>query len=276
VIRACSAKSVGIVRRIYTLSSIGFLIRFLIPYFFGICALVFIMDGDMQLKELFFPAPGGAEAVDNLYAMPLFLGRILPPVVIGIISAGMIAAFMSTHDSYLLCWSTVLTQDVVAPLFGDDLKPKTRIWLSRMFIVLIGVYVFYWGLMYGGGEDVWDYMAVTGAIYFTGALALLAGGLYWKRASSTGAVLALLSGCSAVFGLTPVQAWVGRALTAIGHATALLPVDRMIDVTTSSARVGLFSIVFTIFAMVVGSLLFPDKPKPEQEGEAPADSPQTT
>lgn len=28
--------------------------------------------------------------------------------------------------------------------------------------VVIGVYVFYWGLYYSGGEDIWDYMAVSG------------------------------------------------------------------------------------------------------------------
>ena len=34
---------------------------------------------------------------------------------IGLIGAGLLAAFMSTHDSYLLCWASVLTHDVVAP-----------------------------------------------------------------------------------------------------------------------------------------------------------------
>ena len=37
-------------------------------------------------------------------------------------------------------------------------------------------------------------MTITGAVYFTGAISLLIFGLYWKRASSTGAVLAILSG----------------------------------------------------------------------------------
>ena len=146
--------------------------------------------------------------LDNLYGMPLFLGRILPAGVIGIITAGMIAAFMSTHDSYLLCWSSVLTQDVVAPLYEQGarrLSARARITLTRVFIVVIGVYVLCWGLLYHGSDDIWDYMAVTGAIYFAGAFALLLGGLYWKRASSTGALLALLAGLVAILGLSPVQ-----------------------------------------------------------------------
>ncbi|HID78039.1 MAG TPA: sodium:solute symporter family protein [Planctomycetaceae bacterium] len=239
VARALAAESPQTVKRQFTFGAVSYLIRWLIPQFWGICAFVFIMTHDAQLKGLFFPETAGVEPFDARYAMPIFLGRILPPVLLGVISAGMVAAFMSTHDSYLLCWSTVLTQDVVAPMFGGHLSTRARILLSRTLIVVIGLYVLWWGLFYRGTEDVWDYMAVTGAIYFTGAFAVLAGGLYWKRASSTGAVLALLAGCTALLGLTPVQGLFG--------------------VTIPSARVGLVSIGATIAAMVFGSLLFPDR-----------------
>ena len=97
------------------------------------------------------------------------------------------------------------TQAIIAPLYKERLDNPTRIKITRILIVLIGLYILYWGLFYTGEEDIWDYMAVTGAIYFTGAFSLLFGGLYWHRASSTGAVLALLVGVTAVFGLGPVQ-----------------------------------------------------------------------
>ena len=66
-------------------------------------------------SDVFLPA-GGASSETTLMAMPVFLNQILPVGIIGIITAGMLAGFMSTHDSYLLCWSSVLTQDVIAPL----------------------------------------------------------------------------------------------------------------------------------------------------------------
>jgi SSS family solute:Na+ symporter len=280
VARALSAESPKTVKKQFMFASISYLIRFLVPYFWGICAFVFIMTLEPQLKALFFPE-AGAEGVDNLYALPIFLGRILPPVVIGIISAGMIAAFMSTHDSYLLCWSSVLTQDVIAPLFGDRLGPMARIWITRALIVVIGLYVLYWGLLYEGDDDVWDYMAVTGAIYFTGAFALLVGGLYWKRASSTGAVFALLAGSTAVLGLSPVQDGIGRLLSVIaGFGPTLSGLIQKLPVVTvdeidpnvlhldiSSEWVGLSSVGITILVMVVGSLLFPDKKKPSNDLE---------
>lgn len=242
VARALAAESPQVVKQQYKWSSLSFMIRFMIPNFLGISAFVYIMTAAPDLRELFFPAENGATPMNNLYAMPIMLGRVLPAGIIGLISAAMIAAFMSTHDSYLLTWSSVITQDIIAPLRGEKLAPTTRIKLTRIIIVVIGLYILYWGLIYKGRDDIWDYMAVTGAIYFTGALAVLIGGLYWKKASSTGAFLALLSGMTAIFGLGPVQQLVGIE-------------------GVSGARVGLLSVVLTMLVMIVASLVWPDKDK---------------
>jgi solute:Na+ symporter, SSS family len=270
VARALAMDSPQAVKRQYMFASISFLIRFLIPYFWGICAFVFVMQHS-GWRELFFPAgypapgkmPEGMAPFDNLYAMPLFLGQILPAGLIGLMTAGMIAAFMSTHDSYLLCWSSVLTQDVIAPIreaWGRPLSSKTRITLTRVLIVVIGLYVLAWGLIYHGDDDIWDYMAVTGAVYFTGAFALLLGGLYWRRMSSTGAFLALLAGLSAILGLSPVQKLLSQILT---WATAVLfgwdPVQSPVTISIPSARMGLISVGITVLVMILGSLLFPDR-----------------
>ncbi|MEA1950870.1 MAG: sodium:solute symporter family protein [Planctomycetota bacterium] len=273
VARALAADSPETVKKQFTWASLSYTIRFLVPYFWGICAFVFIYTQSDALKHLFVAQDDGEPILNNLYAMPVFLGQILPPVVIGLISAGMIAAFMSTHDSYLLCWSSVLTEDIVAPLCNDKISPKVRVWLTRMFIVLIGVYVFWWGIFYKGSDDIWDYMAVTGGIYSSGALALLACGLYWKRASSTGAVLALFAGSSAVIGLSPVQNGFGWCLTKLGGLSVELwnfftylpgvtyesqyPGELVLEI--SAARVSLFSFSTTFIVLIVGSLLFPDR-----------------
>ncbi|MEM7013807.1 MAG: hypothetical protein AAF585_20280, partial [Verrucomicrobiota bacterium] len=254
VSRALTMESVKAVKRQYWWSSISFTVRFMIPNFLGICAFVYIMaspDG-ADLKELFFPAEGSEQApLDNLYAMPVFLGRLVPPILLGIIVAAMIAAFMSTHDSYFLCWSAVITQDVVAPLRKDGLSEKARINLTRIIVVLIGGYVLYWGLLYTGKDDIWDYMAVSGAIYFNGALAVLAGGIYWKRASSAGAIAALLAGFIAIFGLGPVQKLVGLQYQ---NPDTGEWVQRL-----TGAQVGLISVAAALVFMVVFSLLIPDR-----------------
>ena len=260
IARALAMESPAAVKRQFMWSSISFTVRFMIPYFWGICALVYIhstTDG-ADLKALFFPAEGSErEAVSNLYAMPIYMGRLLPTIILGVMTAAMIAAFMSTHDSYFLCWSSVITQDIVAPLRKK--KPLTgtqRVKLTRWLIVLIGGYVLYWGLFYEGKDDIWDYMAVSGAIYFTGALAVLICGLYWKGASSAGAFAALLTGLIALLGLGPVQQVVGLQY----KDDAGEWVQRV-----TGAQIGLLSVALAFVVMIVVSLRWPDSSEERTE-----------
>ncbi len=250
VMRACSAESESVVKRMYMWSSVGFLIRFLFPQFLGICALAYFWhhpDG----RAVFF-SPEGVVVNDpelTMKAFPLFLGQVLPVGLIGIVAAGMLAGFMSTHDSYLLCWASVLVEDVVAPLCKNGLSTKTRLILARTTIFLIGVFLLIWSLWYPLGQDLWDYMAVTGAIYFTGAASLLIFGIYWPRASRFGAYASLTAGMLAVLGLAPV-----REVLGLGR------LEERFGISVSSAHIGLFATASALVLMVLGSLLMPDRP----------------
>lgn len=248
VMRACAADSTHTVRRLYMWSSIGFLIRFLIPQFLGVCALTWFWSDELG-RQVFFTEPGDVVASPEvtLQAMPLFLAQLLPVGLIGLVGAAMLAAFMSTHDSYLLCWASVLAYDVVEPLSRGRVSTKTCLLLARVFIALIGMFLLVWGLWFPLGQNLWDYMAVTGALYFTGAFAVLLAGLYWRKASSFGAYLALASGSFALLGLKPVQ--------------EKLPLNWRY----SSEVVGIATTLLALVLMFGGSYLVPDKIPPQKE-----------
>ncbi len=250
VARALAARNTTVVKRQYMLSSISFLIRFMIPYFLGIAAFVYIIQSGGIFQQAFFPTDD-MKPVDNLYAMPLFVSHVLPIGVLGLVTAAMIAAFMSTHDSYLLCWSSVIVLDIINPMCKKPLSDKGQVLWARLVMVMIGIYILVWGLWYEGSDDIWEYMTLTGGIYTLGAISVLVGGLYWKRASSTGAVFALLAGFSAIFGLSKVRVVLNAAL------------EHRIGFELTAPIVGLITLALCILAMIVGSLLFPDKEKPE-------------
>ena len=107
---------------------------------------------------------------------------------------------------------------------------------TRSLIVLIALYELYWGLVYEGREDIWDYLAVSGSIYFCSGIVLLAGGLYWKGATRRGALFALVLGFSAVLALGPVK-------TSLGLESFSGPV------------IGFAAIALSLFGFVAGSLL---------------------
>tara|TARA_Y100000994_G_scaffold113463_1_gene93416 strand:- start:594 stop:1376 length:783 start_codon:yes stop_codon:yes gene_type:complete len=171
--------------------------------------------------------------------MPKYLYSILPVGVLGLVVAGMLAAFMSTHDSYLLCWSTIITNDIIEPLSNKKMSSRSKIKLTRIIIFILGIYVFYWGLFYNGGDAIWDYLGITGAIYFTGAISVIVFGLYWDKASSTGAMLALTGGLSSIIGLEPIRFFLGLNMS-------------------NPSIIGLITLGLSIFLMIVGSILFPD------------------
>ena len=232
ITRALSLDSPDTVKKQYIWSSVSFLIRFMIPCFLGICAYIHY---------------GGVVDDNTLIMMPRFLSEILPIGVLGIMTAAMLAAFMSTHDSYLLCWSTIITNDIINPLSGGNLSSEKKIKFSRIIILILGVYILYWGLVYDGGDSIWSYLGITGAIYFTGAISVILFGIYWSKASSTGAIAALLGGLSALFGLEPIR-------LSIPMISNMKPEE-----------IGLLTLVITGTLMVVFSLLFPDQ---EQSGKS--------
>ena len=248
VMRVCAAKDTQVVRRLYLWSSIGFMTRFIIPQFLGICALAYMWSLRDGAAGYFFTPTGDLinNADETLRAMPLFLSQILPVGVIGLVAAAMLAAFMSTHDSYLLCWASVLVEDVVNPCMREQLKPRTRLTLARIFIFLTGLFLLAWSIWYPMEQDMLDYLAVSGAVYFTGAFVLLVFGLYWKRASRMGAYGALAAGSVALLGLSPVRNTLGLTNESLG-------------VEITEAHIGLATTGLSLLLMIVGSLLFPDE-----------------
>ena len=225
ITRALSLNSPNAVKKQYLWSSISFLIRFMIPCFLGICAFIYF----------------NGEVSNSLIMMPEYLVEILPVGVLGITVAAMLAAFMSTHDSYLLCWSTIITNDIIDPLTGANLNSTKKINYSRIIIIILGIYILYWGLVYDGGDSIWSYLGITGAIYFTGAISVILFGLYWDKASSYGAIAALLGGLSAIIGLEPIR--------------NSIPILKGYE----AEHIGLLTLCFSILLMIIFSIIFPDR-----------------
>ncbi|NOZ23886.1 MAG: sodium:solute symporter family protein [Planctomycetes bacterium] len=180
--RISAAKDAKTAQRVFLLTGLTNAARAIIPMLMGVAAICY-----------FSTIATSTEITDSLEAMPIMISRIIPAGLLGVLVAGMLAAFMSTHDSYLLAWSSVITQDVVAPLTGG-LSTKGRVLLTRVLILAIGIFLLVWGLWYPIKGTVWVYLAMTGTIYLSGAFALVVGALYWKRANTPGAIAALICG----------------------------------------------------------------------------------
>ena len=251
VSRTLAVKSPTVARRLYLFSTIPFLARRTLPALWGIGAFAFFaFHADLGSE---FQDQVDSKNLSTLSAMPLYLAKIIPTGLLGIVTAAMLAAFMSTHDSYLLCWSGVVAQDIVAPLCGG-LSDRQRVLVTRVSIVAIGAFLLFWGLWYEVGQELWDYLALTGTVYLSGALPVIVGGLYWKRASSTGALAALACGLMGVCGLSQVIEFINDRLFPDPAGFQVFPAMMM-----------LVTMITPTLVFIPVSLLVPDRQRPDGE-----------
>ena len=80
-------------------------------------------------------APGG----NSNAVLGRMVGDLLEnPLLTGMLTAGILAAIMSSLDSQFLCIGTMFTNDIAVRLFGADrFSDRQKLWLGRAFVVAI-------------------------------------------------------------------------------------------------------------------------------------------
>ncbi|MGO8748396.1 MAG: sodium:solute symporter family protein [Thermoguttaceae bacterium] len=230
--RLLSAKDAKTGRQIYTRTSFFFVCRFLIPAVWGIAAMA------MLSTTVFAPDQDA-----SLYSMPVFLSTFVPVGLMGLLLAAMLAADMSSTSSYMITWSSVIYNDILAPFRKTQWSDKRGLFWNRVLVTLIGVFLLVYGLWYPLKGNVWDYLAVTGTIYLASVSTMLIACCYWKQANSWGAAGAIIVGA-----VIPVSYLVLEKLP----ATADFAKEQI-----GPYYSGIAAFVGTAVAMVIGSLLKP-------------------
>ncbi len=233
IARVLSAKDSATGRKVYTRTSFFFVARWLIPGIWGIAALALLTPE--QTPQ------------DSILAMPRMLGMILPAGLMGLLIAAMLAADMSTDSSYMLTWSSVIYNDILAPFRKTRWSEKKGLLWNRAIVAAIGVFLLIYGLWYKIEGDAWTYLGITGTIYLASMSTLLVACCYWKRANSWGAAAAIVFGA-----LMPVGVLV---LQKVG------PWTDWVKENEASCMIAVYAT--TAVAMIVGSLL-----KPQTHGSA--------
>ncbi|MDA9935167.1 sodium:solute symporter [Candidatus Marinimicrobia bacterium] len=131
---------------------------------------------------------------------PFVLSEILPVGLIGAFAALMLAAFISTHDTYLHSWGSIFIQDVIMPFRNKPFDKETHIKVLRYSIFGVAVFIFLFSLLFSQSQKIALYFAVTAAIFAGGCGAVIIGGLYWNKGTTAAAWTAMIIG--AVIGVS--------------------------------------------------------------------------
>jgi SSS family solute:Na+ symporter len=140
------------------------------------------------------------ESVAKQLQTPLVLTRLLPAGLIGLFCAMMLAAFISTHDTYLHSWGSIFIQDVIMPFRKQRYTPRQHLRVLRWSILGVAGFIFLFSLVYEPTQAILLYFAITGAIFAGGSGAVIIGGLYWKRGTTGAAWAAMITGSSIAVG----------------------------------------------------------------------------
>ncbi|RZO12443.1 MAG: sodium:solute symporter family protein, partial [Verrucomicrobiaceae bacterium] len=113
------------------------------------------------------------------------------PIVVGLVTAGILAAIMSSLDSQFLCLGTMFTNDVVLDKYGKDhFNDKQIILIARAFVVGIVILTYVFSILLFK-KNVFD-LAVWSFSGFASLTPLVFAALYWKGATKSGAFASVI------------------------------------------------------------------------------------
>ncbi len=121
----------------------------------------------------------------------------LPPIIAGFVMAGILAATISSSDSYLLIAASSVAKNIYQGVFKKDATDKQVMKVSRITLLAIAVIAAIIAL----DEDSVIFQVVSFAWAGFGATfgPIMLFSLFWKRTNRAGAIAGMVSGAAMVF-----------------------------------------------------------------------------
>lgn len=214
--RVMSAKSQKVAVQSTYLAGIFYLSFGLLPLFIALGAQVLYPELSLENTQMLLPrmilAHGG------LPVQIVFFGAL-------------ISAIMSTTSSGLLAPAAIISENLIRPYFGKKLKDKHFLWILRFNVIFVALIA---TLMASLESNIYDLVAGASILMLVSLFVPLTAGLYWKKASSMGALLSMVFGMICYLAVLNFETEIEAHLYGLGA-----------------------SIIF----MVIGSYNFPDRQK---------------
>ena len=211
--RVMSSKSEKVAVQSTYLAGLFYVSFGLLPLFIALGAKVLYPELYLENKQMLLPS------------MVLQHGGL--PVQIVFFGA-LISAIMSTTSSGLLAPAAIISENLIRPYFGKKLQDSHFLWILRINVVLVAMIAI---LMASWKSNIYELVAGASILMLVSLFVPLTAGLYWKKASRMGALMAM------VFGMIVYLAAENYLWAENNHLIGLL----------ASAA-----------SMVIGSYIFPD------------------
>jgi len=138
----------------------------------------------MYGKALFPDTPSG---------MILFkvMMEAFPPFIGALMIASLMAAVMSTVDSQLIYVTASVTKDIYCQFINKNANQKQLARLGKIITIVAGLITLYVAL---GAQIITSLLSYAYTFLCAGTLVMVVGGIFWKKATKTGAIASSIVG----------------------------------------------------------------------------------
>lgn len=131
-------------------------------------------------------------------AIPYILTNYLPPMVLGFVFCGLLAAQMSTISANLNSVATLFTNDLYTKVFNKKATKKNVLNVARLITIVTGVFMIGFSYLVPKlGGAVSAYLTVIGIMDMPLFIVAIFYGMFWKRSTWQGAIAGYAAGALA-------------------------------------------------------------------------------
>jgi solute:Na+ symporter, SSS family len=221
--RVMASKDTKTAVRSSFISSFMYLTIGMLPLLIGLCARILypeLLEGEAQtiLPQVVLQHTG-------LFIQVMFFGAL-------------VSAIMSTTSGAILAPAAILSENLIKPILKKEFNEKQHLRLVRLCVILIAIVS---TGMASLKTNIYELVGESSALSLVSLFVPMVAGLYWKKSSSSGAIISMVGG------LTTWLLW-----------------ENFGDSNIPSLIAGLF---VSILGMVMGSIAFPKKVVILEEGK---------
>jgi len=131
----------------------------------------------------------GSDA-ENIFV--LMSGSFFPPLLAGLIISGILAASMSSGDSYMLIVSSSLANDIYKDIFKKNATETEVLWVARIAMLLVAGFGIF--IAVSGNQSIFRVVSYAWAGLGASFGPLVLFSLFWKRTTFSGALAGMITG----------------------------------------------------------------------------------
>ena len=157
------------------------------------CAVFIGVIGRVLFPDVYMTY--GSGNTENVFI--LMATKLIPPVLAGLVCAGILAAAISSSDSYLLISASAISKNVWQGLIRKKASDKEVMTVSRVVLVLVTIFAVF--VAVGQNKVIFTIVDFAWAGFGAAFGPLMLFSLFWKRTTYAGAIAGMVSGGVMVF-----------------------------------------------------------------------------